>query len=356
MKILVIQQKMIGDVLTSSILFEVLRNKYPDAQLDYLVNSHTLPVIENNQNIDNFILFTKEEEKSKLALLKFAKKIKQKKYDVVIDVYSKLSSNIITLFSGAKTKISYYKPYSTFIYTHNIKRLQKTENKSSLAIVNRLQLLKPISIEATSAKPKIYLTEDEISNSKQFLKEHHIDASKPLYMISVIGSGANKTYPDAYMAKVIDRISEETLGQVLFNYIPNQEAQAKVIYDLCKPETQKQIFFKVFGKNLREFLAITKHCDALIGNEGGAINMAKALDIKTFAIFSPWISKDTWSLFEDNTTHVSVHLKDYKPEIFNNKAEKDMKNEALALYDQFLPEFFEEKLIVFLQGSMPTCF
>ena len=50
MKILVIQQKMIGDVLTSSILFEVLRAKYPNAQLDYLVNSHTLPVIENNPN------------------------------------------------------------------------------------------------------------------------------------------------------------------------------------------------------------------------------------------------------------------------------------------------------------------
>ena len=42
MKILVIQQKMIGDVLTSSILFESLRIKYPNSKLDYLVNSNTL--------------------------------------------------------------------------------------------------------------------------------------------------------------------------------------------------------------------------------------------------------------------------------------------------------------------------
>ncbi|MFD2917605.1 glycosyltransferase family 9 protein [Psychroserpens luteus] len=352
MKILVIQQKMIGDVLTSSILFEVLRAKYPNAQLDYLVNSHTLPVIENNPYIDNFILFTKEEENSKLELLKFAKKLKPKKYDVLIDVYSKLSSNIITLFSGTKTKISYHKSYSTFIYTHNIKRLQKTDSKSSLAIANRLQLLKPLGIEVTSAKPKIYLNEAEITTSKQFLKDNHIDFDKPLYMISVLGSGTNKTYPFKFMAKVIDTIALKTKGQILFNYIPNQEAQAKVIYNLCQPETQKQIFFNVFGKNLREFLAITKYCDALIGNEGGAVNMAKALDIKTFSIFSPWISKDTWSLFEDDKTQVSVHLKDYKAELYMNKAEKDMKKEALELYEEFSPEFFEEKLIDFLKQTV----
>ncbi|WP_290698253.1 glycosyltransferase family 9 protein [Lacinutrix sp.] len=351
MKILVIQQKMIGDVLTSSILFEALRAKYPEAQLDYLINSHTLAVVENNTNIDNFILFTKQEENSKRALLRFAKSLKHKKYDVIIDVYSILSSNIITLFSKAKIKISYYKYYTTFIYHYNIKRQTKTETKSGLAIVNRLQLLKPLGIDITEAKPKIHLTKEEITSSKQFLKNQGIDFKKPLYMISVLGSGTNKTYPFAFMAKVIDTIAKQTGGQLLFNYIPNQKEQAQAIYNLCRPETQKLIFFDIFGKNLREFLAITKHCTALIGNEGGAINMAKALDVKTFAIFSPWISKDAWSLFEDNKQNVSVHLKDFKPEFYNNKNEKDIKKDALALYQEFSPSFFDKKLNVFLQQT-----
>ena len=94
MKILVIQQKMIGDVLTSSILFEALRKRYPEAQLDYLINSHTFPVVQNNPNIDNFVLFTKEIENSKTKLLKFSKSIRHMQYDIVIDAYSKLSSNI----------------------------------------------------------------------------------------------------------------------------------------------------------------------------------------------------------------------------------------------------------------------
>jgi len=342
---------MIGDVLTTSILFNELRAIFPDAQLDYLINSHTLAVVEHHPNINNFILFTKEIENSKKELLKFSKSIKQKKYDVVIDVYSKISSNIITYFSKAKTKISYYKHYSTFIYHHNVKRKKEAETIAGLAIENRLQLLEPLGIKNNIAIPKIYLTNEEINTSKSFLEKNSIDLSKPLFMISVLGSGHNKTYPFPFMSNIIDTIVKETKGQILFNYIPNQESQAKEIYNLCENETQKHILFDVFGKSLRDFLAITYHCNALIGNEGGAINMAKALDIKTFTIFSPWIDKKTWSIFEDGKQNVSVHLKDYMPKSYTNKSVKEMKKKAPQLYQEFNPDFFKDKLSVFLKQN-----
>ncbi len=346
MKILVIQQKMIGDVLTSSILFEALRQKYPNAQLDYLINKHTYPVVENNPFIDNFVFFTKEAESSKRVLLKLAKSVKKSNYDIVIDVYSKLSSNLMSLFSGAKTKISYHKYYSTLFYTHNIKRKKSTNNKVGLAITNRLQLLKPLDIEIQSIKPKIYLTKTEITDIKQFLENEKVDLNKPLLMISVLGSGGNKTYPFSYMAKVIDAAVKETKGQILFNYIPKQETEAKAIFNLCNAHTKKHILFNVFGKSLRAFLAIAYHCDAVIGNEGGAINMAKALNIRTFAIYSPWIDKASWSLFEDKN-NISVHLKDYHPELYT-KPEKEYKKEASELYNEFKPNLFIGKLKDFL--------
>ncbi|WOD43912.1 glycosyltransferase family 9 protein [Hwangdonia lutea] len=348
MKILVIQQKMIGDVLTSSILFEALRQKYPNAQLDYLINEHTYPVVENNPFINHFIFFTKEAESSKKALFKLVKSVRKREYDIVIDVYSKLSSNLITAFSKAKTKISYYKHYSKFIYHHNIKRQQSTNTNIGLAISHRLQLLQPLGIKTDSIKPKIFLSDSEIADSKRFLEHENINLKQPLFMISVLGSGENKTYPFPFMAKVIDVIAEKTKGQILFNYIPKQEAQAKAILNLCNTETKKHIKFHVFGKSLREFLAITQHCDAVIGNEGGAINMAKALNVKTFAIYSPWIDKASWNLFEDEN-NVSVHLKDYKPELYT-KPEKEYKNEALGLYQKFKPELFFDKLEGFLSS------
>ncbi len=340
---------MIGDVLTSSILFEALREEYPKAELHYLINTHTYPVVENHPCIDKFIFFTPEIESSKKELLQFAISIKKKDYDIVIDVYSKISSNLITLFSGAKTKISYHKWYTTLIYNHNVKRLKATYKNCGLALVNRLQLLEPLGIQFNPIKPKIHLTSSEIEGAKKLLTANNILLSRPLFMISVLGSGLNKTYPFEYMATVIDEIVETTNGQILFNYIPNQLAEAESIFNACKPETQKQIYFNVFGKSLRSFLALTSCCNAVIGNEGGAINMAKALNVKTFAIFAPWIDKQTWSVFEEKDVNESVHLKDYKPEIYTGKIEKDMKADAKNLYIQFKPEWFKDKLNNFLK-------
>ena len=166
-------------------------------------------------------------------------------------------------------------------------------------------------------------------------------------MIGVLGSGANKTYPPKYMSQVIDTVYRETKGQILFNYIPKQKEQAESIFNHCSDNTKKSVFFDVFAGNLRAFLAITFHCNVLIGNEGGAVNMAKALNVSTFAIFSPWIDKSTWSLFESNE-NMSVHLKDFKPNIYN-KPEKSFKKESDKLYQIFTPNLFKKKLIDFLK-------
>jgi heptosyltransferase-2 len=171
-------------------------------------------------------------------------------------------------------------------------------------------------------------------------------------MIGVLGSDGTKTYPFLFMAKVLDTIIKtQPNAQLLFNYIPKQLEDAKAIYNLCNTETQKHIYLDVFGKSLRDFMSITHFCNALIGNEGGAINMAKALNIKTFTIFSPWIRKEVWSLFEDHINHVSVHLKDYKPNLFNNKSTKDLKATHLELYNAFEPLLFENQITQFLNNS-----
>ncbi|MFD2725599.1 glycosyltransferase family 9 protein [Hyunsoonleella rubra] len=351
MKVLVIQQKMIGDVLTSSILFEALREHHPNAELHYLINSHTFPVVEHNPNIDKFQFLTPEIEKKKSLFNSFLKKIRKEKYDVVIDVYSKSSSNLITLFSGAKTKISKYKWYTAFLYTHTFKEKSTPDTNAGLAIENRLQLLKPIiKDDLKPIKPKIYLTEREVEDAKELLEKFKIELSKPLFIIGVLGSGKSKTYPLEYMAKLIDFIVEETQGNILFNYIPNQIEEVKTLMSFCSESTKKHIHFHIFGKSLREFIAITKHCKALIGNEGGAINIAKAIDKPTFAIFSPWILKEAWNMFDDGKLNDSIHLNDIKPELYQYQDLKAIKKDYQNYYKAFTPELIVPKLGQFLKA------
>tara|TARA_B110000971_G_scaffold83843_1_gene86005 strand:- start:5224 stop:6276 length:1053 start_codon:yes stop_codon:yes gene_type:complete len=346
MKILIIQNKMIGDVLTSSILFEALKQKYPTSVLHFVINPATLPVLENNPFIDEFIYLNNDTVQSVAKFYKFLISIKKENYDTVIDVYGKLNSALISLFSKAPIKSAYYKKYTSFIYSHTFNRLTKPENKASLAIENRIKLLEPLNVAFSPIFPKIYLTDKEIDASKQFLEKNEVDLQKPLYMISVLGSNKQKTYPLNYIVELIDEIAKQSNSQLLFNYIPVQKADAKYVFDQCQVSTQKKIFFNVYGKSLREFLAITKHCTALIGNEGGANNMAKALDIPTFTLFSPYLNKHNWFGNKESKKHIAVHLAD-----FIELSDKDLlraKKDPKTYYLKLKPFFIKPLLNSFL--------
>lgn len=348
MKILLIQQKMIGDVLTSSILAEAIKEKYPHAQVDYLINVNTFPIVANHPSVDNFIFLTPEIEKNYFKLFQFLLKIKKEKYTHVIDVYGKISSNLISYFSKAKTRISYYKKEKTILYTHNIHRLKTPQHQASLAIENRMQLLKPLGINFMEITPKIYISEKEIIDTTKFLKSAGINMQKPLYMLSILGSNSKKSYPSEYMSRLIDFIGEKNPdAQLLFNYMPNQKDEAEKIYNLTKSKTKSQIFFDIYAKDLRELLAITKCCKVVIGNEGGLINMAKALKVPTFILFSPYLKKENWFGANEAKYHTAVHLADLISYGKNDweEAEKDPE----TWYLKFKPKLVEPLLKSFLK-------
>ncbi|MFD1095371.1 glycosyltransferase family 9 protein [Salegentibacter chungangensis] len=348
MKILVIQQKMIGDVLTSSILFEALRDKYPEAELHFMIYPHTAPVVENNPFINHIIYYPDKELKNPFRFISFLKKIRKQQYDVVIDVYSKIGSGLISFFSGAKVRTGYKKWYTRWCYSKSFRYAETPETEAGLAVENRLLLLSALSSDfPLEIKPKIYLTEAEIGKAREQLHKEGIDFKKPLFMIGVLGSSLKKTYPLAYMAKILDHLAETTEAQFLFNYIPKQKKEVLKLYELCKEKTRKKIFIELFGSSLREFIALTSLSDALIGNEGGAVNMAKAVNTPTFSIFAPQIEKNAWSLYEDEH-NVAVHLKDFLPAAFEE--DSPVKDRIDELYEDFGYKFILPKLDEFINN------
>lgn len=350
MKILIIQQKRIGDVLTSTILANNLKLKYPNAIIDYMCYSNCVDVLINNPNISNIIVLEEKVRKNYLSLFQFIFKIRSSKYDAVIDAYSKLETNLITFFSGAKYKISYKKGYSNMFYNYTFERLKNgTKSDIGLAIINRLGLLKPLmSEEITDYKPKVFLTDAEIEAAKKMLQSFPLKVDKPTYMIGILGSEWYKTYPFDKMAELLDNIVETTDANLLFNYIPKQKEDAKKVFDLCKPETQNRIFFDLYATDLRSFLGLLSQCDALIGNEGGSVNMAKALFVPTFSLFSPSVDKETWQIFEDEK-NMSIHLKDLKPEIYAEFDEKYIKEHTFKYFEEYPIALIKEKLKLFFE-------
>ena len=353
MRILVIQHKMIGDVLVSSIICNNLRKAYPNAQIDYLVNDNTVAVLKGNPNISNLIIFDKKAQNSFFELIKFAFQIRKNKYDIVIDAYSKLQSWIITLLSGAKQKISYQKTGRTFLYDYNIPLAKNPSSNFGLAIERRLSLLSPLNLTISiDPFPKVFLDQEEIKFATALFEQHKIDESRKTVMVSLLGSEKLKTYPPQYMAAILDSVSDSFQINIVFNYFPSQIEEARIIYNYCATKTQKNIYFDLLGADLRQYIAIMSKCDVIIGNDGGAINLAKALGKPSFIIFSPWIEKKIWATFEDGIHHTSIHLKDILPALFSEKTEKELKENAISLYENLKPEFVIKKIIPFLKQHL----
>ncbi|MDI1303922.1 MAG: lipopolysaccharide heptosyltransferase family protein, partial [bacterium] len=59
-----------------------------------------------------------------------------------------------------------------------------------------------------------------------------------------------------------------------------------------------------------------------------------------------------WATFEDGINHVSLHLKEFKPDLFEGKTPKIVKKETLSFYTEFTPELIYPALNTFLETHL----
>ena len=121
-----------GDVLVTSSLFPLLRKKYPQAELHYLILKNNAQILENNPFIDQLVFYEK-------GLTQNIHKIKGNHYDIIVDVYSKIGTALITFLSGAQQTTGYFKNYLQFFYKNPMIRKPKAiSSKTALALEHRL--------------------------------------------------------------------------------------------------------------------------------------------------------------------------------------------------------------------------
>lgn len=103
MKVLIIRMSSIGDVLLTTPVIKAFKDKYPDAQIDFLVLEQFKDAITGFKYIDKVILFNKKENDGLSSIIKFAKTLKKNNYDFVFDLHGKFRSRIICATLGVKT-------------------------------------------------------------------------------------------------------------------------------------------------------------------------------------------------------------------------------------------------------------
>lgn len=340
-------------MLASSVIANNLKAAHPDWEIHFFCYEPAEDVLKGNPAIDKIISFNDTELKKFKELNRYASLIKEENYDILIDAYAKLQSFYITWFSGAQKRISYDKPLFKHLYTDVITQADTTRKGYCKALEDRLKLLQPLDVKSSQLefKFRVFLSPEEKEEGKKILTDGGADTQKPVFMLGILGSSPAKSWTIAKMAEMISFIQENYDVNILFNYIPKQQETVDQILDLL-PDS-KNIFPSVIGKDVREFLKIMSACAAYIGNEGGGINMSKALGKPTFSIYSPHKFPEIWGCMENQPEHKSVHLREVRPDLYISPNLEKYEEKAEEYYQMIPVEYVIEKLKLFIHANFP---
>jgi ADP-heptose:LPS heptosyltransferase len=348
MKILIIQNKRIGDVLLASIIPKNLKKLYPNSVIFFLCNKHAAPVLKNNPNINKIIAIEEKKLQHFGSLIKIAYFINSEKFDLIIDPYVKLGSQFLSLLSGATERISYKKRTLPWAYTNQIPFLTHKTSKYGKAIDDRLSLLKALATNFEfEVKPELFLEAQEINQGKNFLSK--VNPKRKTIIFGILGSTLQKSLPISYTVALINFLTNNYKINLVFNYLPSQRYLVQQILENVTPSDK--LYPEIFCDDLRDFIKLAYHCDAMIANEGGSVHLAKAFNKPTFTIFSPFIPKESWATFENEPQNRSIHLKEVKPQLFISKNKKQLTLESKELYLELKPEYIINALQDFMQEN-----
>ncbi|MDR0680620.1 MAG: glycosyltransferase family 9 protein [Dysgonamonadaceae bacterium] len=292
-KVIVIRFRRIGDSVLSSSLCSSLRKTFPEATIDYVLNEEIAPLFEHHPDIDRLITFKKEEMKDWRTYLKKVRRIMHSgNYDLIVDTRATIKTLWFSFFSlSTPYRIGKKKAYNRFF--HNYRPDTKIDDDE---IGQTLRLLSPLekNFEVQYDRTfKLYVTPEEKESFRQRMEIGGIDFSKPVVVCAVTTRLTCKMWNKERMIQILFRIIEKYDAQLIFNFSGEEEETiARRIQE--KMDYHLRIFTHIKVNGVRKLAALLSNADFFFGNEGGPRHISQALDIPSYAIYPPDISKKKW--------------------------------------------------------------
>ncbi len=284
LKILIIRLSSIGDVILTTPVLEAIKAKFPEVTLDFLVMDKFKDAISGNKHIDNLIVFEKEKYKGITGILAFSKKLKENRYDLVIDLHSKIRPILISKMLG--NKVLRYKKRSWWKTLFVNLRIMKYHVDDTI-VRNYFRPLNVLGITYTKEKLAFNFKKENGESVEEF---------KDAVVMAPGAANNTKKWPKEYFAALGQPIEEKIVligGKEDFN---ESELIKKEIGDRC---------VNLAGKlNLKESGALISKSKYVITNDTGPFHIARGVCTKVFVIFGPTdpgmfeYDKDAILLFE----------------------------------------------------------
>ncbi|HNX67996.1 MAG TPA: glycosyltransferase family 9 protein [Candidatus Omnitrophota bacterium] len=291
-RILVTRTDRIGDLVLTTPVFRAIRSKFPKAHLAALVFLEHREIVEGNPDLDEVILYDKRgAEKNLWGQWKFARRLRKKKFDMVIHCHGTNRMHLAGWLAGIPVRIGYARraPWAlTQVHPYNKKEGKKQEAEYLF------DLLKPLGIVPPPKVIPFFPVTDRVERSlENLLAFHKVPGDKPWIVLSPSASDATKMWPAVRFGELATRIH---CGHSCV-FIAVGKREDRVIIETLKRHTQAPVFDLSGRLSLGMLGALLKRSALLVSNDSGPVHIATAVGAPVVSIFGryePGLGPERW--------------------------------------------------------------
>lgn len=274
-KILFLRQDRIGDVFVSTPVVHAVRQRYPLAQVDFLLSRNNAAAsFALNDDVDNILVL----RKNSVQMLRLLWKLRRTRYDLVIDLNHTASSTsrLLIRFVGARNSIALQTDRESPA-THVVPQGDRRTRHITDVLCDLTEPL-GLAIPIEERRPRINLRESVVDAVQKKLAH---DSDQKILGVQISGSSADRMYPIDAMHDVI-RLLEQRFPEV--RIIVLAAPSDKLYATQVASGTSAQVFNA--GTGYESFAASIALCDWLLSPDTAAIHVAAAFDIPSVVLFS----------------------------------------------------------------------
>jgi predicted lipopolysaccharide heptosyltransferase III len=284
-KILVLRYRSIGDIVLAYPTLEALRNTYPDARLDLVVDDTFREVCHNWTIVDRLFLNIRNREgASKYSKfwneLKFIWKIQRERYNLVVDLHCGPRSATLAFLSLAKYRIGNKLRLRNKVL-YNIFPEPAGSGIHSVDVM--LSLIAPLNPVMKKKKNLFFAYSDE--------SRGHINA-----LLERMGVGEGDKFAVVHPGARVDfkMLPPRTLGEVV-GYIVSEFGVKVMLVGSDSEITAISEVAQASGRkcgvatnlSIGQLAALMDRSEMFIGNDSGPMHIASALGKPVVAFFGP---------------------------------------------------------------------
>ena len=280
--ILVINLMHIGDLMLVTPVLRTLRANYPQARLTLLADKKLRDLVEFNEHIDECLLIDKKGTDDKLpAFLKFICRVREKKYDLVINLHRNERASALAAFSGAKRIVGYAKPGFSWFFDAVLPNKKAVMHQ----IHSHFEVLqKAAGVTRIDDAGLEMILPPGADDKAEVLWRETFQPEDKVIAFNIGASWLTKRWIDEYFAQTADHYLEKEYKIAFFGGPMDTEIVDKT-RSLMKLDSTEKV--KVFtGKvSLGELAALLKRCVLFITTDSGPMHVGVAMHVPIVTMF-----------------------------------------------------------------------